>query len=246
MGRWSQDRQFEQPFGRRHVPRGPPPARNPEPPAPSSARQRPRGQCGAGGGLRGGDCLRLAGERKVGHGRPAERGGNRAVAGERRRGSAGGGRSPRLDRARPPRSQAWRERWRRGAPARLCSCGRRRWGGPGLGERPRRNPRDSAQLETRAGRVGARRLPCAAAGRSPAPGGGGRLLGERARGALWVGGQPRKAAWSRENAGRERHSGRRAGARSHRGQTLAAWRSVEGRDVACCLRKARPSRFQMD
>lgn len=56
------------------------------PAAPGSARQRPRGQCGAGGGLRGGDCLRLAREAKVGHGRPAERdGGGGAVAGEWRR-----------------------------------------------------------------------------------------------------------------------------------------------------------------
>lgn len=159
MGRWSQDRQFEQPFGRMHVPRGPPPARSPEPPAPSSARQRPRGQCCAGGGLRGGDCLRLARERKVGHGRPAERGGNRAVAGERRRvAGAAPGSAAHGHRARRPGGSAGGARPRRA----FVPAGGGAWGGPGLGGRPRRNPRDSAQPETRAGRAGPGHAACRA------------------------------------------------------------------------------------
>lgn len=221
------------------MPRGPPPARSPELPAPGSARQRPRGQCGAGGGLRGGDCLRLAREPKVGHGRPAERW--QVSGGGRRPHPAPPAprppRSSRRRRARPPRPLAWRDRWRQEAPARLCSCGRRRRGGPGAGRAaPPQSPRQRGGGDPCGPGPGARRLPCAAAGPPPAPGGRERRLGEWAgaaraspvsdRGAapglpgLWVLVTARqetapKAACCWENAGKERHAEQRAGKGSH-------------------------------
>lgn len=135
------------------MPRGPPPARSPELPAPGSARQRPRGQCGAGGGLRGGDCLRLAREPKVGHGRPAERwqvsGGGRRPhpAPPAPRGPPGAAAHGR--RARWPGGTAGGRRPRRA----FVPAGGGAGGARGLGGRPRRSLRDSAEAEIRAGRV---------------------------------------------------------------------------------------------